>query len=235
MSLLCFVFGLFFLSRFCRSYWMAPEVIRGNVSHGRKADVWSLGIVVIEMAAGRPPYADLGPVTALFKIGSTDQAPPFPPALSAQGRAFLARCLNRDPKGKKRKKSPFVFVDCRVQVAPRLMSWLRILGSRPAAIQCLPSAIRCLLRKLPISSTLLKKTGRSLSICPIRLANKSGLLIVFVASQNAPAIFLGLRFAINLFRQLPRKALASNTSSFDGFLLPAAASFAPPFRLFCLP
>ncbi len=25
---------------------MAPEVIRGNVTHGRKADVWSLGIVV---------------------------------------------------------------------------------------------------------------------------------------------------------------------------------------------
>ncbi len=81
-------------------YWMAPEVIRGNVNYGRKADVWSLGIVVIEMATGKPPYSELGPVTALFKIGSTDQAPPFPATLSSLARDFLARCLNRDPKGR---------------------------------------------------------------------------------------------------------------------------------------
>lgn len=79
-------------------YWMAPEVIRGNMNYGRKADVWSLGICVIEMAAGRPPYSELGPVTALFKIGSTDQPPAHPQSLSAQAQAFLACCLNRDPK-----------------------------------------------------------------------------------------------------------------------------------------
>jgi serine/threonine protein kinase len=81
-------------------YWMAPEVIRGNVNYGRKADIWSLGIVVIEMASGKPPYAELGPVTALFKIGSTDQAPPFPATLTLVGKDFLSRCLNRDPKGR---------------------------------------------------------------------------------------------------------------------------------------
>ena len=79
-------------------YWMAPEVIRGNMNYGRKADLWSLGICVIEMATGKPPYSDLGPVTALFKIGSTDQPPPFPPSLSATGKDFLSSCLSRDPK-----------------------------------------------------------------------------------------------------------------------------------------
>ena len=79
-------------------YWMAPEVIRGNVNYGRKADIWSAGICVIEMATGRPPYSELGPVTALFKIGSTDQAPPFPDSLSEPATNFLAMCLNRDPK-----------------------------------------------------------------------------------------------------------------------------------------
>lgn len=81
-------------------YWMAPEVIRGNMNYGRKADIWSLGIVVIEMASGKPPYSDLGPVTALFKIGSTDQAPPFPASLSAAAKEFLSVCLDRDPKGR---------------------------------------------------------------------------------------------------------------------------------------
>lgn len=79
-------------------YWMAPEVIRGNMNYGRKADIWSLGICVIEMITGRPPYSELGPVTALFKIGSTDQPPAFPSTLSSSGKEFLALCLNRDPK-----------------------------------------------------------------------------------------------------------------------------------------
>lgn len=79
-------------------YWMAPEVIRGNMNYGRKADVWSVGICVIEMAAGKPPFADLGPVTALFKIGSTDQPPPYPEILSTLAREFLDCCLARDPK-----------------------------------------------------------------------------------------------------------------------------------------
>jgi serine/threonine protein kinase len=54
---------------------MAPEVIKRE-EYSLSIDVWSFGILVIELTAGKPPYSDLGIPVAQFQIiNSKGKAP----------------------------------------------------------------------------------------------------------------------------------------------------------------
>ncbi|XP_078168288.1 serine/threonine-protein kinase 54-like isoform X3 [Carex rostrata] len=47
--------------------WMAPEMIR-HKRYGRKVDVYSFGLLLWEMVAGRTPYDEMTPVQAAFAV-----------------------------------------------------------------------------------------------------------------------------------------------------------------------
>ncbi|KAI8084204.1 Pkinase-domain-containing protein [Gilbertella persicaria] len=77
-------------------YWMAPEVIREGASYDYKADIWSLGITVYEMATGNPPLANVEPMRAISMIPKSTP-PRLPDTFSPAMREFVDACLSEHP------------------------------------------------------------------------------------------------------------------------------------------
>ena len=77
-------------------YWMSPEVI-SRLPYGPEVDIWSLGIMVIEMVDGEPPFFNEPPLQAMRRI--RDMPPPKlkNQKVSPQLQGFLYKMLVRDP------------------------------------------------------------------------------------------------------------------------------------------
>uniref|UniRef100_A0AAY4BUJ5 non-specific serine/threonine protein kinase n=1 Tax=Denticeps clupeoides TaxID=299321 RepID=A0AAY4BUJ5_9TELE len=60
-------------------YWMAPEVVMcetmKDAPYDYKADIWSLGITLIELAQIEPPHHELNPMRVLLKITALTMRP----------------------------------------------------------------------------------------------------------------------------------------------------------------
>mmetsp|Transcript_14901 Transcript_14901/g.28925 ORF Transcript_14901/g.28925 Transcript_14901/m.28925 type:complete len:321 (+) Transcript_14901:1701-2663(+) len=78
-------------------FWMAPEVMQEE-RYDSKCDIWSLGITIIEMAQGKPPYSQIHPMRVVFVIPSKPPPTLDQPSLwSEEMNDFLSMCLVKDP------------------------------------------------------------------------------------------------------------------------------------------
>ncbi|KAF2190667.1 protein kinase byr2 [Zopfia rhizophila CBS 207.26] len=92
-------------------FWMAPEVVR-QTAYTRKADIWSLGCLIVEMFTGSHPHPNCTQLQAIFKIGgSGDASPTVPDNAGADARAFLQQTFLIDhekrPSAEELLVSPF--------------------------------------------------------------------------------------------------------------------------------
>ncbi|XP_067936395.1 serine/threonine-protein kinase PAK 3-like [Watersipora subatra] len=76
-------------------YWMSPEAIKGK-PYNEKADVWSLGMLIIEMVEGDPPYMNHNPQKACQLIVKKG-APKIHRSVSKELDSFLKQCLHKKP------------------------------------------------------------------------------------------------------------------------------------------
>ncbi|KAI1194824.1 mitogen-activated protein kinase [Nemania serpens] len=92
-------------------FWMAPEVVK-QTSYTRKADIWSLGCLVVEMMTGHHPFPDCSQLQAIFKIGGGRATPTIPDNASPEAVEFLSRAFEIDhnlrPSADDLRLSPFL-------------------------------------------------------------------------------------------------------------------------------
>lgn len=92
-------------------FWMAPEVVK-QTSYTRKADIWSLGCLVVEMMTGTHPFPDCSQLQAIFKIGGAKISPTIPDHASEEAQTFLKSAFEvehtKRPSAEELLLSPFL-------------------------------------------------------------------------------------------------------------------------------
>ncbi|HEX9166305.1 MAG TPA: protein kinase [Gemmatimonadales bacterium] len=78
--------------------YMSPEQILGN-KVDQRSDLWSLGVVMYEMLAGRPPFEAQNPAAVMYEILNREPAPvdTLRPETPAPLASLVGRLLAKDP------------------------------------------------------------------------------------------------------------------------------------------
>jgi eukaryotic-like serine/threonine-protein kinase len=75
--------------------YIAPEILKGEEADAR-SDIWSLGVLLFEMAAGQRPFRGATAFelsAAILRERMPEVSPPLPPVM----RSVIEKCLDKDP------------------------------------------------------------------------------------------------------------------------------------------
>eukprot|EP00922_Rhytidocystis_sp_ex-Travisia-forbesii_P030832 GHVS01045476.1.p1 GENE.GHVS01045476.1~~GHVS01045476.1.p1 ORF type:complete len:537 (+),score=84.18 GHVS01045476.1:66-1676(+) len=73
--------------------WMAPEALSGSCCAGTKCDVYSFGVLLLEMAQRAPPFGDVPVHVVLATVGWAHARPPIDPSVSLALREIITACF----------------------------------------------------------------------------------------------------------------------------------------------
>jgi serine/threonine-protein kinase len=119
--------------------YMAPEQMKTARSTDPRSDIWSMGVVMYQMLAGRPPFEAETYAALVLKVGNEPPAPlhiPIAPGL----RDIVLRCLEKEPQNRiqnagelARMLAPYASdPHSAAQSAERAMRILNVRNSQPA-------------------------------------------------------------------------------------------------------
>lgn len=77
--------------------WMAPEMIKKK-SYGKRVDVYSFGLILWELVAGKIPYEDMNPIQAAFAVVNKNLRPAIPQDCPPAMRALIEQCWSLHPE-----------------------------------------------------------------------------------------------------------------------------------------
>ncbi|XP_058679894.1 serine/threonine-protein kinase Pak-like [Ammospiza caudacuta] len=150
-------------------WWMAPEMVKDQ-PYGPKVDIWSFGIVGIEMVDQEPPYCNESPASAKQLIATAGtpklrQAKHLSPCLCD----FLSRCLQTDEDQRWSAKELHPFVRS-AKPAGILALLINSVKKRKDAIPSLPMDPSIFLQwMIEMCSRKVTMPSRDLDHCPAAL------------------------------------------------------------------